>query len=190
MARTARITREMLIAAGTALVLENGLSALNIRSVAARLNCSIQPIFRNFGSMDALRHEIIEALGRRYAAFIARYEDKADHLFTISLAHIRLAEEERNIFEAMFLTDEYGVRTVEQILSADWNRETIENTARQFDIPIEAAEAVYRDVRFYTFGIAREVYAGAVKLQPGETENLLRGAIESFCRTAQMRKEG
>ena len=189
MARKIRITQEMLVEAGTALVLENGINALNIRALAARLNCSIQPIFRNFGSMEALRAEIFRALDRNYHAFIAQYMDKSDYLFTISLAHIRLAHEQRNLFEVMFLTGEYGTRTVEQILSADWNRETIECTAQQFGLSVEAAEAVYRDVRFYTFGIAREVYAGAVKLQPGEAETLLRGAMESFCRTAALGKE-
>lgn len=189
MARTVRISKDMLITAGTDLVLEKGISALNIRSIAAALNCSIQPIFRNFGSMDALRKEILTALDAHYGAFIAQYVDKSDYLFTISLAHIRLAAEQRNLFGAMFLTGEYGTRTVEQILSASWNRETIECTAQQYHISVPAAESVYRDVRFYTFGIAREVYAGAVILQPGETEILLRGAIESFCRTAAERKE-
>lgn len=189
MARTVRITKDMLISAGAELVLESGIAALNIRSVAAKLNCSIQPIFRNFGSMEVLRGEIFAALDRKYSEFIAQYVDKSDYLFTISLAHIRLAEERRNLFGAMFLTGEYGTRTVEQILSAEWNRETIECTAQQFGLTVPAAEAVYRDVRFYTFGIAREVYAGAVLLQPGETEKLLRGAIESFCRTAALRKE-
>jgi len=189
MARTVRITPDMLITAGTEIVLENGVSALNIRGIAAKLDCSIQPIFRNFGSMDALRSEIFRVLDQKYGEFIARYVDKSDYLFTISLAHIRLAEEQRNLFGAIFLTGEYGTRTVEQIVSADWNRETIECTAEQYHISVPAAETVYRDVRFYTFGIAREVYAGAVILQPGETEQLLRGAIESFCRTAKIRKD-
>ncbi len=190
MARTVRITKDMLVTAAAALVLREGLSALNIRSVAAELNCSIQPIFKNFGSMENLRSAVFEAIGDRYAEFIDRYVDKTDYLYTISLAHIRLAEEERHIFGTMFLTNEFGVRTVDGIVTASWNRETIECTAEQFGLTIHEAEAVYRDVRFYTFGIAREVYAGAVLLAPGETETLLRGAIESFCRTAKLRKEG
>ena len=51
MARTPRITAEMLLEAGAAITLEKGADALNVRSVAAKLNCSVQPVFRNFGSM-------------------------------------------------------------------------------------------------------------------------------------------
>lgn len=189
MARTVKITKEMLISAGTALVLREGLSALNIRSIANELGCSIQPIFKNFGSMENLRAAILDAIGDRYAEFLDRYVDKAEHLFTISLAHILLAKEERHIFGAMFLTNEFGVRTVDGIVSASWNRETIENTAAQFGLSIRQAEDVYRDVRFYTFGIAREVYAGSVILERNEAETLLRGAMDSFCRTAKERKD-
>lgn len=190
MARTVKITKEMLVAAGTALVLREGLSALNIRSVAAELSCSIQPIFKNFGNMENLRHAILDAIGDLYAEFLDRYVNKSDYLFTISLAHILLAKEQRHIFGAMFLTNEFGIRTVDGIISAPWNRETIECTAEQFDLSITQAENVYRDVRFYTFGIAREVYAGSVLLERHEAEALLRGAMDSFCRTAKLRKEG
>ena len=55
MARTTQITREALVDAGVRLVLEKGLEALNARSLAAQAGCSIQPVFRNFGSMENLR---------------------------------------------------------------------------------------------------------------------------------------
>ena len=78
MARTPRITPEMLVDTGVQLVLEEGIGALNIRSLAARLGCSIQPIFRNFGSMDALKAEILRGLDTVYQDFIAQYVNKSD----------------------------------------------------------------------------------------------------------------
>lgn len=45
MARTPHITAEMLLEAGAAITLEKGADALNVRSVAAKLNCSVQPVF-------------------------------------------------------------------------------------------------------------------------------------------------
>ena len=41
MARTPHITAEMLLEAGAAITLEKGADALNVRSVAAKLNCSV-----------------------------------------------------------------------------------------------------------------------------------------------------
>ena len=156
MARTPRITAEMLLEAGAAITLEKGADALNVRSVAAKLNCSVQPVFRNFGSMETFRRAVIEYLDGTYQSFVAQYLDKSDYLFTISLAHILLARDRRNLFGVLFLSNEYGSR-------------------------VKEAEAVYRDVRFYTFGIAEALYAGSLIAEENELRQLLRGAIRKFC---------
>ena len=179
MARTPRITAEMLLEAGAAITLEKGADALNVRSVAAKLNCSVQPVFRNFGSMETFRRAVIEYLDGTYQSFVAQYLDKSDYLFTISLAHILLARDRRNLFGVLFLSNEYG--TVPQIISSPWNREAIDCTAVQYGLTIKEAEAVYRDVRFYTFGIAEALYAGSLIAEENELRQLLRGAIRKFC---------
>lgn len=180
MARTTQITREALVDAGVRLVLEKGLEALNARGLAAQAGCSIQPVFRNFGSMENLRVAVFRELDAAYQSFIGARIDKADYLFTISLAHIALAQAQKNLFQAMFLTDEFGARTVEEIVQSSWNRETIDCTAAQYSLSLRGAEAVYRDVRFYAFGIALGVYAGTVVLEPEEAGALLRRAIQRF----------
>ena len=180
MARTPRITAEMLLEAGAAITLEKGADALNVRSVAAKLNCSVQPVFRNFGSMETVRRAVIEYLDGTYQSFVAQYLDKSDYLFTISLAHILLARDRRNLFGVLFLSNEYGSRTVPQIISSPWNREAID-TAVQYGLTVKEAEAVYRDVRFYTFGIAEALYAGSLIAEENELRQLLRGAIRKFC---------
>lgn len=177
MARTPRITAEMLLEAGAAITLEKGADALNVRSVAAKLNCSVQPVFRNFGSMETFRRAVIEYLDGTYQSFVAQYLDKSDYLFTISLAHILLARDRRNLFGVLFLSNEHGSRTVPQIISSPWNREAIDCTAVQYGLTVKEAEAVY----FYTFGIAEALYAGSLIAEENELRQLLRGAIRKFC---------
>ena len=172
MARTTQITREALVDAGVRLVLEKGLEALNARSLAAQAGCSIQPVFRNFGSMENLRAAVFRGLDAAYQSFIGARIDKADYLFTISLAHIALAQAQKNLFQAMFLTDEFGARTVEEIVQSSWNRETIDCTAAQYDLSLRDAEAVYRDVRFYAGALLRRAIQRFAGL-PEET----RGAL-------------
>lgn len=181
MARTPHITAEMLLEAGAAITLEKGANALNVRSVAAKLNCSVQPVFRNFGSMETFRRAVIEYLDGTYQSFVAQYLDKSDYLFTISFAHILLARDRRNLFGVLFLSNEYGSRTVPQIISSPWNREAIDCTAVQYGLTVKEAETVYRDVRFYTFGIAEALYAGSLIAEEDELRQLLRGAIRKFC---------
>lgn len=80
----------------------------------------------------------------------------------------------------MFLSGLFVNRTVAEVIASPWNRETIECTAAQYGISIAKSGELYRDVRFYTFGIAQAVFAGAILLHEGEAEKLLRGAFRSF----------
>ena len=83
MARTPRITAEMLLEAGAAITLEKGADALNVRSVAAKLNCSVQPVFRNFGSMETFRRAVIDGHhridNRHHGVILAFQRDRTAH---------------------------------------------------------------------------------------------------------------
>ena len=103
MARTPHITAEMLLEAGAAITLEKGADALNVRSVAAKLNCSVQPVFRNFGSMETFRRAVIEYLDGTYQSFVAQYLDKSDYLFTISLAHSARPRQAQSVRRPVFI---------------------------------------------------------------------------------------
>ena len=51
-----KITKEDIIKTAVELVRSNGAEALNARAVAAELNCSTQPVFSNFATMDELQN--------------------------------------------------------------------------------------------------------------------------------------
>ena len=55
-----RITKENVVNTAMKLVKERGESALNARTIAAELDCSTQPIFSSFTSMEALKEAVIE----------------------------------------------------------------------------------------------------------------------------------
>ena len=54
-----KVTKEAIINAAMDIVRENGAAALNARAVAARLDCSTQPIFSNYNNMEELRADVI-----------------------------------------------------------------------------------------------------------------------------------
>lgn len=61
-----KIQKQEIIEAAVALVRQSGPQAINARSIAAALDCSTQPIFSNFASMDALRLAVVAAADAQY----------------------------------------------------------------------------------------------------------------------------
>ena len=57
----ARITKEMIIEAGLGIVRTEGEDALNVRRVAAELNCSTQPVMYHYKTVEELRSDVYAA---------------------------------------------------------------------------------------------------------------------------------
>ena len=108
-----KITKNDIIIAACEIVREEGADALNARQVAAYLNCSTQPVFSNFSTMEELRDAVIgtaEALFRdtvRQEMALGEYPPyKAS-----GMAYIRFAAEEGELFRLLFMRDRSGEDT-------------------------------------------------------------------------------
>lgn len=53
-------TKEQMLEAALQLLIREGQEAVNIKTVAAELGCSTQPLSRNFGSMETFRKELAD----------------------------------------------------------------------------------------------------------------------------------
>ena len=117
-------------------------------------------------------------LGKDYSSFIHKYVDIKDYLYTISYAYAFYAKKEPNVFFSLFMADLAGSRTVEEVLNTDRNFETIKAMVKQYNISLEDAKKVYREVRFYTHGIATQLCVNSIKLTDKEIKDLIRNNIE------------
>ncbi len=102
-----KITKEEIIETAVNIVRTQGASALNARSVAAVLDCSTQPVYSNFATMEELRQEVIaqaEALSIKY---IEREAQRGEYpIYKASgMAYIRFAREEKELFKLLYMRD-------------------------------------------------------------------------------------
>ena len=74
----AKITKEEIVDTALELVRACGEDAINARAVAVRLNCSTQPIFSNFSSMDDLHKAVSEAAYSTYLDFLKRENESGN----------------------------------------------------------------------------------------------------------------
>ena len=82
------------------------------------------------------------------------------------------------MFFALFMADLAGSRTVGEVLNTNRNKETINAMVRQYNISLQDAKKVYRDVRFYTHGMATQLSVNSIKLTDREIKDLIRNNIE------------
>jgi len=110
MAPKVKITRQDVLDAGLALVRKAGEGALNARDLAAALDCSTQPIFTHFASMDQLRLALVTEAERLCHSYVEQEiaAEKYPPYKASGMAYIRFARQERNLFQLLYMRDRTG----------------------------------------------------------------------------------
>lgn len=153
MAPKVKVTKEQILAAALEVVREQGAAALNARSVAKRLNCSTQPIFSNYATMEALRAEVLGAAKHLYEACLeAGMRDPAYPPYKASgIAYIRFARRERELFKLLFMRDRSGEEIREERAEVE---ELLLLIAANTGLDLDAAYRFHIGMWVYVHGIA------------------------------------
>ena len=178
MARTIKFSKDEILKKSIQFIKEKSYSNLTVRNLAQYIGCSTQPIFKNYENFDMYKEDLKQYLRKDYTAYINKYIDIKDYLYTISYAYALYAKKEPNIFFSLFMADLAGSRTVKEVLNTDRNMETINAMVKQYKISLEQAKKIYREVRFYTHGIATQLCVKSIKLTDKEIKDLIKNNIE------------
>jgi len=178
MARIIKFSKEDILEKSVEFIKEYSYSKLTVRELAKYIGCSTQPIFKNYANFDKYKKDLKSYLRKDYESFISKYVDKDDYLYTISYAYALYAKKEPNVFFSLFMADLAGSRTVEEVLNTARNFETIEAMVKQYNVSLEEAKRIYREVRFYTHGISTQLCVNSIKLTNKEIKDLIRNNIE------------
>ena len=102
-----KITKNDIVAAAVELVRQNGEQALNARSIAAALNCSTQPVFSNFSTMEELHAAVKEDAYALYQNYLETNMASGDcpPYKASGRAYIRFAREETELFKMLVMCD-------------------------------------------------------------------------------------
>lgn len=102
-----KFTRDEITNAALNVTRKNGISGLTARALAAELGCSVKPIFGLFKNMEEVGQEVFIASDLLYQNYLR--EDMAKGKYSpykaSSMAYIRFAKEERELFKLLFMRD-------------------------------------------------------------------------------------
>ena len=171
-----KITKEDIITKAVDIVRENGAASLNARSIAAGLECSTQPIFSNFHSMEELKLSVVSAAEEIYQSYIVWEisQEKYPPYKASGMAYIRFAREERELFRLLFMRDRSGEVFEQKTMAADG---AVEILQRNTGLSEEEAAIFHLEMWAYVHGIAAMMATGFLEL---EEELISRMLTDSY----------
>lgn len=76
-----RITKEMVLSAAFKLLRQGGESKVLVKSIAAELSCSVQPIYSYCKNMDTLRDELSQMAANFMKNYVSEHHSKLHYVF-------------------------------------------------------------------------------------------------------------
>lgn len=175
-----KVTQDQIIQAAMDIVRESGIDALNARALAKQLDCSIQPIFKNFETMGSLKQALLVEAQKIYDGYTQKGMQNSNPFLGIGLGYIQFAQEEKNLFKLLFMTNEFKQTSLIQIIKDDENQEVVKLVAQLSGLSLVLSKQLFIDVWLITHGIASMCATNDIDLSLDEVTMILRDAFAGF----------
>jgi len=177
-----KISYDDIIGESITIVREQGMDFVNARSVAAKLNCSIQPIFRTFGTMDDLKAATYKRAEEIFSKTMMKaMENSDDGFLALGEAYVAFAKEESNLFKLLFMSNVFSQGSAKDIVgSTKGDGEVIALICETTDLDISKAQEFYTSIWFTTHGIASLLATNNCKLTEEETRRVLKNVYQGL----------
>ena len=169
-----QITREMIVAAGLELVRSSGAEAVNVRRIAAELNCSTQPIMYQFSTVEELKAEIYSEADKLHSEYIMTAEVATDDpMLAIGMRYIRFAAEEKHLFRFLFQSDKYANSGFEELVGSEELAPVFEVLQAEAEITEQQSREVFAALFLTVHGIASLLANNSLQYDEGYFTNVL-----------------
>lgn len=166
-----KVTKENIIETALMLVRSSGEASVNARSVAVALNCSTQPVFSNFESMEVLQKAVIKAAYDKYYAYLRAEAEsgKYPEYKSYGMAYVRFAMEEKELFKLLFMRD----RSREDMSPTGDFDEAVEMIMKYNDVTRDKAMLMHLECWSCVHGIATMIATSFLTLDLELVSNII-----------------
>lgn len=182
-----RITKELIVQTAFELTKNNGIESVTAKAVAQKLNCSIQPVYWVFDTMDNLRSAVIVEATKECERCLLTDVSGLPRYKAIYLNYIRFAKEQPYLFRTLFMMEH------REILQSENNLEgrTYIISLIQEDNKIckELAEQIYIRLWLFSHGIATMLVTKAVVFSDEEIRKMLTDFFQGMLKIKEKRFE-
>lgn len=174
-----KVTKEDIINAAVEIVRNSGAQAINARTVASVLNCSTQPVFSNFATMEELRLAVVEKADIICGDYIRREVEsgKFPTYKASGMAYIRFAKEEKELFKLLYMRDRANETIPESSELGDQMEAVVQSNT---GLSRTDAKLFHLEMWAYVHGIAAMVATGFVNLDWELVSRMLSDAYQGM----------
>ena len=173
-----KITKEDIINAGIEIIRKEGEVSINARSIASYLNCSTQPIFSNFTSMEELQNEVAISAHKIYLSFLESeaQSGKYPQYKAFGMAYVRFAKEETNLFKMLFMCDRRG----NELPSTQDFEKSVEIIMEANGVSRETATLMHLEIWTFVHGIASMIATSFLELDMELISKMMTDAYQGI----------
>lgn len=184
-----KISKEEISRAAFEITKERGIEAVTAKSVAKRLNCSTQPVYWVFDTMDNLRRDIIREANKEYNKYLLTEIHGLPKYKSAGWNYIRFAKELPELFKLLYMTNrQENINIAESDL--DENKDYIISLIiEQNNLSKKNANDLYVNMWLFSHGIAAMLATKTVSLSDAEISQKLTEAFSGMLQIFRVKEE-
>ena len=168
MPATIELSKEHIVKVAVKMVNDDGWDSVNARSLAKRLGVSTKPLYRIYNNMDEIKEDIYKEISRQYDEFITSRVDNKKALITLCIAYVEFAQEYKNLFISLFLSNNLHWQSFENVLDEKWNQSTIINLVNKHGYSFDEAKHLFINMWLYANGLATLIATNEIVIEEKE----------------------
>lgn len=183
MARRIQISKEVILEAALKMLVRDGYSAINIKTLSKEIGCSTQPLVWHFENMAGPRKAISEyALNYANEKMRTCAQNGMEAFAGIGIAYINLAFDEPNLFKYLYMSgeSEFQAGEFDALVNADENAAIVGQIASHLKIPKEKVSRFFQNTMIYTHGLASFIASGIITSSKEEVAAMVQQTANAF----------
>ena len=176
-----KINEKMIIDAAFDIVKNDGIEKMNARTISERLNCSTQPIFYHFSSIEEIKKSVYEKADKYHSEYIMpKGTENEFPLMELGLNYIRFGYEEKKLFQFLFQTNQLNGYSLDELIDSEELSEILQMVSMGTGCDEASAKEMFMNLFIVAHGCASLLANNAIEYEKQKFEKILENVFNNF----------
>lgn len=175
-----RITRDMVIATAFDIARNDGMEHVMVKTIAAKLHCSVQPIYSYCENMADLRQAVIMKVREFIQVYMKQHIDRNNVFQSSGQAYVQLAKEEPHLYKLFILHEREHISSLQDLYETETSADMASFIGKEYHIDEKAAKQLHLHMLIYTIGIGTIFSVTKPGIDPEEIYAQQESAFKAF----------